>query len=158
MLQKRKNTNPSCECPTTETASSIASGSVATINYHPPFILYFSFFLHTVAERIMRFVQSPAEVHELKFVRRCRDQRSQRRAEGLRLTRALVAAAASRPAKVMISLHLRLLCVVAHICLFFGVCGPLYFMMHSVPVFACHRYCRRFVAKEGGVTVPNEEI
>lgn len=48
----------------------------------------------------MKFVQCPAHVSELESVRQCRDERASLRAEGLRLTRALVAAAASQPAKV----------------------------------------------------------
>lgn len=58
--------------------------------------------LDAVSERIMQFVQCSADVGELERVRQCRDQRASLRAEGLRLTRALVAAAASPPAKVMI--------------------------------------------------------
>lgn len=53
-----------------------------------------------VSERIMKFVQSDTHVSELELVRQCRDQRASLRAEGLRLTRALVTAAASPPAKV----------------------------------------------------------
>lgn len=53
-----------------------------------------------VSERIMKFVQCPASVYELELVRQCRDQRASLRAEGLRLTGALVEAAASPPAKV----------------------------------------------------------
>lgn len=48
----------------------------------------------------MKFVQCPVDVGELVLVRLCRDQRASLRAEGLRLTRALIAAAASPPAKV----------------------------------------------------------
>lgn len=58
--------------------------------------------LGAVSERIMQFVQCSADVRELERVRQCRDQRASLRAEGLRLTRALVTAAASPPAKVMI--------------------------------------------------------
>lgn len=53
-----------------------------------------------VSERIMKFAQCPTDVSQLEMVRQCRDQRAKLRAEGLRLTRALVAAAASPPAKV----------------------------------------------------------
>lgn len=53
-----------------------------------------------VSERIMKFAQCPADVGELEIVRQRRDQRAKLRAEGLRLTRTLVAAAASPPAKV----------------------------------------------------------
>ena len=57
--------------------------------------------LCAVSERIMRFVQCSADVGELERVRQCRDQRASLRAEGLRLIRVLVTAAASPPAKVI---------------------------------------------------------
>eukprot|EP00752_Nemacystus_decipiens_P002251 g2132.t2 len=61
---------------------------------------------NSVSERIMRFAQCPTDVSELEMVRQCRDQRAKLRAEGLRLTRALVAAAASPPAKAwLLSSH-----------------------------------------------------
>lgn len=53
-----------------------------------------------VSERIMQFVQCSADVGELERVRQCRDRRASLRAEGLRLIRTLVTAAASPPAKV----------------------------------------------------------
>lgn len=56
----------------------------------------------------MKFVQCPAHVFELESVRQCRDERASQRTEGLRLTRALVAAAASSPAKV--SVYWKLYC------------------------------------------------
>lgn len=49
----------------------------------------------------MKFAQCPTDVSELEVVRQRRDQRAKLRAEGLRLTRTLVAAAASPPAKVI---------------------------------------------------------
>ena len=55
-----------------------------------------------VGERIMEFVQCNADVKELVQVRQHRDERASLRAEGLKLTRALVAAAASAPAKVLV--------------------------------------------------------
>ena len=61
---------------------------------------------NSVSERIMKFAQCPTDVSELEMVRQCRDQRAKLRAEGLRLTRALVAAAASPPAKAwLLSSH-----------------------------------------------------
>lgn len=48
----------------------------------------------------MKFLQSSTDVAELEHIRHARDQRASLRAEGLRLTRALVAAAASPPSKV----------------------------------------------------------
>lgn len=58
------------------------------------------FAVGAVSERIMKFAQCPADVSQLEMVRQCRDQRAKLRAEGLQLTRALVDAAASPPAKV----------------------------------------------------------
>lgn len=49
----------------------------------------------------MQFVQSSVDVAELERVRQYRDKRASLRAEGLRLVRALVTAAASPPAKVI---------------------------------------------------------
>lgn len=61
---------------------------------------------NSVGERIMKFTQCATDVSELESVRQCRDQRAKLRAEGLRLTRALVAAAASPPAKAwLLSSH-----------------------------------------------------
>ncbi|CAM9143892.1 unnamed protein product [Scytosiphon promiscuus] len=61
---------------------------------------------NSVSERIMKFAQCPADVGELEKVRQRRDQRAKLRAEGLRLTRDLVAAAASPPAKAwLLSSH-----------------------------------------------------
>lgn len=57
--------------------------------------------LLVVGERIMKFVQCPADVSELELIRHSRDQRASLRAKGLQVTRALIAAAASPPSKVI---------------------------------------------------------
>lgn len=56
----------------------------------------------SVSERIMEFVQCNAGVGELVQVRQRRDERASLRAEGFKLTRALLAAASSPPAKVCV--------------------------------------------------------
>lgn len=81
----------------------------------------------------MKFAQCPADVSQLEMVRQCRDQRAKLRAEGLKLTRALVEAAASPPAKVSaaLSLHGSMLYRDVQLCL---VCVSriLQFLMHVV--------------------------
>lgn len=66
------------------------------------FVCVAGFAAGAVSERIMKFAQCPADVSQLEMVRQCRDQRAKLRAEGLRLIRALVEAAASPPAKVTV--------------------------------------------------------